>query len=86
MKMTNTANSRSWYEERIAYFEEEREETLALLSRWRFSMPLMYTYLRGNITKEESRRLLDLLHENIKRFIHCRQVPCSHRTAKVQCL
>lgn len=69
------------YEERIAYFEEECEETLALLSRWRFSMPLMYTYLRGNITKEESRRLLDLLHENIKHFIHCRHVPCSHRIA-----
>ena len=69
------------YEERIAYFEEMHEEVLAQLSRWRFSMPLMYTYLRGNITKEESKQLLGLLRENMKRFVHCRQVPWSHRIA-----
>ena len=69
------------YRERIAYFEEIHETDLALLSRWRFSMPLMYIYLRGNITKEESLYIAGLLHENIKCFVHCRQVPWSHRMA-----
>ena len=69
------------YEERIAYFEEVHEETLALLSRWRFSMPLAYIYLRGSITREENRHILELLHENIGRFVHCRQVPWRHRMA-----
>ena len=39
MKMTNTANSRSWYEERIAYLREfmteERRETLERVLRMR---------------------------------------------------
>ena len=69
------------YEERIAYFEEKHEETLSLLSRWRFAMPLMYTYLRGSITREEGQYILDLLNKNIKRFVRCSQVPCSHRVA-----
>ena len=67
------------YEERISYFEERNEQVLAQLSRWRFSMTLMYVYLRGNITKEENRCILNLLHKNIKRFVHCSQVPYSHR-------
>ena len=67
------------YEERIAYFEERNETTLAALSRWRFSMPMMYIYLRGNITREEKRNIQHILHENIKTFAHCRQVPWGHR-------
>ena len=69
------------YEERIAYFEEAHETNLAALSRWRFCMPLMYIYLRGNITEKENCYILHLLNENIKTFVRCRQVPWSHRVA-----
>ncbi len=67
------------YEERIAYFEERNEATLAALSRWRFSMPLMYIYLRGNITREEKHNIQHILHENTKTFVRCHQVPWAHR-------
>ncbi len=67
------------YEERIAFFEEQDEEVLALLSRWRFCMPLMYIYLRGNITINEGQYILSLLHKNIKLFTCCSQIPRSHR-------
>ena len=67
------------YEERITYFDERNEVTLAVLSRWRFSMPLMYIYLRGNITREERHNIRHLLHENIKTFVRCHQVPWTHR-------
>ena len=67
------------YGERITYFEERHEVTLAALSRWRFSMPLMYIYLRGNITREEKHNIQHILHENIKTFVRCRQVPWAHR-------
>lgn len=67
------------YEERITYFEEMSEVTLAILSRWRFSMPLMYLYLRGSLTKEEQVYISRLLRKNIRRFIRCPQVPLIHR-------
>lgn len=69
------------YEERISYFEKMSEETLALLSRWRFSMPLMYLFLRGDLTREETIGICQLLSKNIKKFVRCRQVPFTHRCA-----
>ena len=69
------------YNERISYFEEQGENTLAKLSRWQFCLPLAYLNLRGNITKEEERHIQQLLKKNIKKFIRCSQVPLTHRCA-----
>lgn len=67
------------YDERIAYFRARGEEELATLSSWRFCLPLMYLYLRGDVTRGEERRLRCLLREHIGVFAHCRAVPWMHR-------
>ena len=67
------------YNERISYFSERGEDLLVRLSRWQFCLPLMYLYLRGNLTRSESSCIRGLLVENIKQFVRVRQVPCAHR-------
>lgn len=69
------------YNARIAYFKKHDEEQLATLSCWQFCLPLMYLYLRGNLTLEEERHILHLLRTNVKQFVHCSKVPFTHRLA-----
>lgn len=69
------------YEERIKYFKENGEDLLATLSSWRFCLPLMYLYLRGNLTTKECSLIRDLLCNHIDRFVKCHHVPLSHRLA-----
>ena len=67
------------YQDRIAFFQEKQDEDLVRISQWRFCMPLMLTYMRGNITKDEQKKILSLFKENIDRVIHYKNVPIKYR-------
>lgn len=69
----------SIYQKRISYFKERSEHSLQKISQWRFCLPLMMGYMRGNITTEEKAVLLSLFKENVKTAISCSKVPLSHR-------
>ena len=71
------------YEERISFFHQQGEHQLALLSSWRFCLPLMYIYLRGSLTEDEEERVYRLLRKHIPLFANCRQVPLAHRVVFV---
>lgn len=67
------------YEERISFFEKKNEKLLVDLSRWRFCLPLMLSYVKGNIKSEELPILLNLFDKNINSVICCNKVPLMHR-------
>ena len=67
------------YQDRIAFFREEKDEDLVKVSQWRFCMPLMLVYMRGNITQEEKNRILSLFKDNVKSMITYPNVPIKYR-------
>lgn len=67
------------YQERIAFFREEKDDDLVRISQWRFCMPLMLVYMRGNITQEEKNRILSLFKDNVKSVITYPNVPIKYR-------
>lgn len=67
------------YQERIAFFREEKDDDLVRISQWRFCMPLMLVYMRGNITQEEKNRILPLFKDNVKSVITYPNVPIKYR-------
>ncbi|RHU30631.1 glycosyltransferase family 2 protein [Parabacteroides sp. TM07-1AC] len=69
----------SAYEERIAFFENEREKLLTDLSKWRFCLPLMLNYAYGNVKKTELPVLLKYFQLHVNAAINCSKVPLLHR-------
>jgi len=67
------------YKERISFFEQEGDKLLTDLSRWRFCLPLMLGYMKGNVKREELPVLLKYFRENNRAAISCKKVPCPHR-------
>lgn len=67
------------YEERIVFFQKQKEEALTTLSKWRFCLPLMCIFVKGKVTKSEEDLLLCKFRENIKDVVNCRYVPLKHR-------
>ncbi len=67
------------YQERISFFQDRKEELLVALSQWRFCMPLMLVYMRGNITAEEKDLLLSLFRKNVGAAVGCKKVPFKYR-------
>lgn len=67
------------YEERIAFFEKQGDKLLTDISKWRFCLPLMLCYMRGNMKKEELPILLNLFRKNVGTVIACTKVPLEHR-------
>ncbi len=67
------------YEERIAFFEKEGDKLLTNLSKWRFCLPLLLSYMRGNVRREDLPVLLDHFYRNYKAAIFCPKVHFEHR-------
>lgn len=67
------------YKERIAFFEKENDKLLTDLSKWRFCLPLMLGYMRGNVRKKDLPVLLDNFYKYYKSAILCNKVPLEHR-------
>ena len=67
------------YKERIFFFENKGDKLLTDLSKWRFCLPLMLSYIRGNVKKQDLPVLLKYFRENVKDVIHCSKVPLLHR-------
>lgn len=67
------------YQERISFFENRGEKLLTDLSKWRFCLPLMLGYMRGNVRKDDLTVLLKHFKENYKAVIFCRKVNFKHR-------
>lgn len=67
------------YLERISFFEKESELLLTDLSKWRFCLPLMLNYIRGNVKKSDLPVLLKYFRRNVGAAIKCSKVPFIHR-------
>lgn len=67
------------YKDRISFFIKQNEGLLVSLSKWRFCLPLMLVYMRGNITTEEKNLLLCLYKENVGTVVACKKVPFKYR-------
>ena len=67
------------YQERISFFENRGEKLLTDLSKWRFCLPLMLGYMRGNVRKDDLTVLLKHFKENYKTVILCKKVKFMHR-------
>lgn len=67
------------YQERIAFFEKENDMLLTDLSKWRFCLPLMLDYMRGNVRKEDLPVLLEHFYQHNKAAIRCSKVHPEHR-------
>lgn len=67
------------YKERISFFIKRNEKLLVKLSKWRFCLPLMCVYIRGNVAVDDRKRLLPLFYENINDVLSCNKVPLWHR-------
>lgn len=67
------------YQDRIAFFNDKQDDDLVRISQWRFCMPLMLTYMKGNISKEEQTLLLRLFKENFGAAVSHKNVPLKYR-------
>ncbi len=67
------------YQDRIAFFRDKQDDDLVRISQWRFCMPLMLTYMKGNISKEEQTLLLRLFKENVGAAVSHKNVPLKYR-------
>lgn len=67
------------YTERISFFKNKGDKLLTDLSKWRFCLPLMLVYMRGNVNKSDLPVLLKHFRENVGNAIRCSKVPLLHR-------
>lgn len=67
------------YKERISFFENKGDKLLTDLSKWRFCLPLILSYIRGNVKKQDLSVLLKYFRENVEDVIRCSKVPLLHR-------
>jgi len=67
------------YKERISFFENKEDKLLTDLSKWRFCLPLMLNYMRGNVRQVDLPILLKFFRENVGGAIRCSKVPLLHR-------
>lgn len=67
------------YEERIEFFKNVNDKLLLTLSKWRFCLPLMLSFVRGNVKKEELPILLKHFQKNIPEVLSCSKVPKIHK-------
>lgn len=67
------------YKERISFFEQKGDNLMLSLSKWRFCLPLMMGYMRGNVKNEDLPILLDCFYKNYKAAIFCNKVRLGHR-------
>lgn len=69
----------SVYEERISFFEQKGDKLLTDISKWRYCLPLMLTYMRGNVKKQDLPILLEHFYKYYRAAICCRKVHAEHR-------
>lgn len=67
------------YQERISFFEQEGDQLLTDLSKWRFCLPLMLGYMKGNVKKDDLPILLKYFKKNKMAAIKCNKVWWQHR-------
>lgn len=67
------------YHERISFFELEGDKLLTDLSKWRFCLPLMLGYIKGNASRNDLKLLLKHFRENYLAVIFCRKVNIKHK-------
>lgn len=67
------------YLERIAFFEQKQDKFLLDLSKWRFCLPLMLNYIRGNVYTKDLPLLLSYFKEHVGAALSCSKVPFAHR-------
>lgn len=67
------------YEERIDFFQNEGDKLLVDISKWRFCLPLMLNYMKGNVKKEDLPVLLKLFYLHNKSAMLCNKVFWWHR-------
>jgi glycosyltransferase involved in cell wall biosynthesis len=67
------------YEERIAFFEQEGDKLLTNLSKWRFCLPLLLSYMKGNVRDVDLPILLEHFYKNNRAAIFCPKVHFEHR-------
>lgn len=67
------------YLERIDFFSQMEEGLLVDLSKWRFCLPLMLTYMRGNVHAQDLPLLLTCFKEHVGAALSCSKVPLMHR-------
>lgn len=67
------------YLERIEFFSQKKEGLLVDLSKWRFCLPLMLTYMRGNLNVKDLPVLLSYFKKHVGAVLSCSKVPITHR-------